>query len=211
MDQTSPRRRYDSPVRRQRAAETRERIVAAGADLAHRVPTWDWAQLTMRAVAERAGVSESTAYRHFANERELHDAVMHRLQEQAGVVYEGIALDEVGDVAARVFTSMSSFAAALPGLAVEDPAISSEDRHRRDALAVAVADAAPGWTDEQRRAVAGLLDVLWSPLAFERLVAQWGLTPQRATEAIRWIIAMVTTSVDDGTAPLQRRRRTSTG
>ena len=29
----SPRRRYDSPVRRQQAAETRERIVAAGAEL----------------------------------------------------------------------------------------------------------------------------------------------------------------------------------
>ena len=207
MDETTARRRYDSPVRRERAAQTRERIVAAGADLAHRLPTWDWAQLTMRAVAERAGVSESTAYRHFANERELHDAVMRRLQEQAGVVYQGIGLADVADVADRVFASMSSFAATLPGLTVEDPAISSEDVHRRDALAAAVAEAAPSWSAEQRSAVAGLLDVLWSPLAFERLVAQWGLSPARATEAIRWLIASVVASVHDGDPPLALRGR----
>jgi AcrR family transcriptional regulator len=73
------RRRYDSPVRRQRAAETRERIIASGVELVHSFKSWDWAELTFRATAEGAGVSESTVYRHFANERELQDAVMGRL------------------------------------------------------------------------------------------------------------------------------------
>src|SRR4029077_13587684 len=36
------RRRYDSPIRRQRAAETRERIVVAGAELLHGFPIWNW-------------------------------------------------------------------------------------------------------------------------------------------------------------------------
>ena len=36
------RRRYDSPLRRQRAAETRERIVAAGAELLHGFPIRNW-------------------------------------------------------------------------------------------------------------------------------------------------------------------------
>ena len=39
----------------------------------------------MRAVAERAGVNERTVYRHFTNERGLRDAVMHRMEEQAGI------------------------------------------------------------------------------------------------------------------------------
>ena len=40
MTDTAPaRRRYDSPVRRQRAAETRERILTAGAELLHGFPT----------------------------------------------------------------------------------------------------------------------------------------------------------------------------
>ena len=36
-----PRRRYDSPLRRERGAQTRERIVAAGSALAHSFTTWD--------------------------------------------------------------------------------------------------------------------------------------------------------------------------
>ena len=48
------RRRYDSPVRRQQAAETRARILAAGSALVHGYPTWDWRELTFRAVAEKA-------------------------------------------------------------------------------------------------------------------------------------------------------------
>ena len=64
------RRRYDSPVRRQRAAETRERIVAAGAAILHDHAVWNFDTLTVRGVAERAGVNERTVYRHFANERD---------------------------------------------------------------------------------------------------------------------------------------------
>ena len=79
------RRRYDTTLRRQQAAGTRERIVAAGSALLHRSPIRDWRSLTLRAVAERAGVNERTVYRHFANERALRDAVMHRLEEEAGI------------------------------------------------------------------------------------------------------------------------------
>src|ERR1700746_1952576 len=92
---TPSRRRYDSPLRRRRAAETRERIVSAGATLVRSFTTWDWKELTFRAVAQSAGVSESSVYRHFANERELRDAVMQRLGEEAGVTYEGVTLDAV--------------------------------------------------------------------------------------------------------------------
>src|SRR5580700_11258714 len=97
------RRRYDSPVRRQQLASTRERIVAAGSGIVHKLPTWEWRELTFRAVAERARVSERTVYRHFPTERDLHDAVMSRLEEEAGVTYEGISLEQVAAVATKVF------------------------------------------------------------------------------------------------------------
>ena len=78
------RRRYDSPVRRRRVAETRERIVTAGAELLHGFPIWNWDALTPRAVAEQAGVTERTVYRYFAGERELRDAVMERMEHDGG-------------------------------------------------------------------------------------------------------------------------------
>jgi AcrR family transcriptional regulator len=182
-------------VRRRRSADTRERIVAAGAAHAHTLRAWDWRELTFRAVAERAGVAESTVYRHFANERELHAAVMQRLQEESGVVYEGIGLDEVGATAARVFARLSSFAAPTAVDPVTDPAVTSVDRTRRDALLAAVEAAAPHWSPERRASSAAILDVLWHPAAYQRLVQQWDFGHDQATAAIQQAIDVVVASI----------------
>jgi AcrR family transcriptional regulator len=192
---TPARRRYDSPLRRRRAAETRERIVSAGATLVRSFTTWDWRELTFRAVAQSAGVSESSVYRHFANERELRDAVMQRLGEQAGVTYEGVTLDEVADVTGRVFAAMSGFAASSWTQQVDDPTFTTIDQVRGQALRDAVEAAAPHWSARQRDAAAGILDVLWSPVSFERLVVQWRMDPEQATGVIRWAIGLVVDSV----------------
>jgi AcrR family transcriptional regulator len=198
---TPSRRRYESPLRRQRAAETRERIVSAGATLARSFTTWDWKELTFRAVAQSAGVSESSVYRYFANERELHDAVMQRLGEQAGVTYEGVTLDQVAGVAGRVFAAMSGFAVSAWTQQVDDPTFTAIDQKRGQALRDAVEAAAPLWSPRQRDAVAGVLDVLWSPVSLERLMAAWRMSPERATEVIRWAIGLVVDSVRNAAAP----------
>jgi AcrR family transcriptional regulator len=183
------RRQYDSPLRRRQAAETRGRILDAGSALVHGFPTWDWRALTFRAVAERAGVSERTVYRHFRTEVELRDAVMRRLEEEAGVTYEGLGLEDLPEITALVFAARASFAAS-PAV-VEDPTFAAEDALRRDALLDAVAAAAPGWSELEREMAAGLLDVLWNVPSFERLVVQWGLDPEDATDAIAWAIRIL--------------------
>jgi len=199
---TRDRRRYDSPVRRQQVAETRERILGAASKLVHAFPTWDWRALTFRAVAERAGVSERTVYRHFATERELRDALMRRLEEEAGVAYEGVDLDHLADVAALVFSSLSSF--AVSPMVVDDPTFVAEDRLRRDALLNAVTAAAADWTDVERQMAAGLLDLLWNVPSFERLVVQWGLSADDATGAIAWAIGLLVAAIRAGTSPRGR-------
>jgi len=40
-------------------------VIAAGSELVRQLPSWDWREVTFRAVAERAGVGERTVYRHF--------------------------------------------------------------------------------------------------------------------------------------------------
>src|SRR5215472_15554473 len=125
-------RRYDSSRRRERAAQTRERIVDAGLQLAHECPVWDWRALTIRAAAERAGVSERTVYRHF------HGAVMQRLEEQAGVRLEALRLADVAEAAARVFAHVSSFP-MVPRTPPLDPTLTATDQRRRASLLNAVA------------------------------------------------------------------------
>src|SRR5262249_62235091 len=102
------RRRYDGTLRRQQAAATRERIVTAGSELLHGSPIRDWRALTVRAVAERAGVNQRTIFRHFANERALRDAVMHRLEEEAGIDRPALPLQDVAGGAARTFNHTSA-------------------------------------------------------------------------------------------------------
>lgn len=197
---TAARRKYDSPLRRQRAAETRERIVTAGAELMHGLPIWNWSALTMQAVAEHAGVNVRTVYRHFRNERELKDEVLRRLQKEAGVrVDTGLRLEDVADLTTRVIEYASSF--PLAPRTPRDPTVAAANVRQREALLAAVARATPGWSDADRSLAAGMLDVLWSPVSYERLAADWRLDPAHAVQGIRWVIELVEQAIRAGRAP----------
>ena len=137
------RRPYDNRARQEKAAQTRERIVAAGSELVHGFDTWNWRDLTFKAVAERAGVGERTVYRHFPTERHLHDAVMQRLESEAGISYEDVDLANLAEVTARVFASLQRFSVRESVETPQDPTFVSVDERRRDALLRAVSASAP--------------------------------------------------------------------
>ena len=56
--------------------------------------------------------------------------------------------------------------------------------------------------DAQRRALAGLLDVLWSPPTYERLVGAWNLDKTEAVDAVQWLIAKVIAAVENNESPI---------
>jgi AcrR family transcriptional regulator len=195
---TSPRP-YHSPIRQERAAQTRERIVAAGAELAHSFQSWDWRELTVRAVAERAGVNERTVYRHFATERELRDAILASLEAEAGVSVDGLELDDFAEVTARVVTYLSTFAVE-PRVAT-DPSFVEVDQRRRAALVHALEPRTAGWSDTERQLAAAMLDVFWSVPTYERLRAAWDLSEDEVTRAITWVISLIEDAIAEGRAP----------
>jgi len=180
-------------VRRQRAADTRERILAAGAELLHGVPVWQWHALTVRSVAERAGVNERTVYRHFTNERALRDAVMGRLEAEAGIDLEGLRLADVAPLTARMFAFVSSF--PLAPRTPRDPTVAEANQRQRSALLAAITDAAPDRAPDDRVQAAAVLDVLWSVVSYERLVVDWELDPTDAIRALTWAIRLLETGI----------------
>jgi len=192
-------RGYDSRLRLQRAAETRERIVAAGSELLHGSPVRDWQALTVRAVAERAGVNERTVYRHFVNERGLRDAVVHRLEEKAGIDLARLRLEDVADAAARIFEHVSSY--PLKPRPLLDPTLTKAGQRRRKALLGAVAARTAGWPEADRVVAAAMFDVLWSVASYERLVAHWQLDRKQAIRGISWVIRLVEEAVRKGWRP----------
>ena len=195
-----PRRRYDNTLRRQRADETRERIVAAGVQLLHGFPIWNWRALTARAAARRAGVNERTVYRHFATEKDLRDAVMVRLEQEAGVELEGLRLERVQEVATRILQYAATF--PIEARTPREPTVAAANARQREALLGAVRTAAKRWPPGDRTIAAALLDVLWSPMSFERLVTDWELDPQDAIAGIMWAIELIQHALAEGPRPL---------
>jgi AcrR family transcriptional regulator len=195
-----PNRTYDATSRRERAIGTRERIVAAGSGLIHGGSVRDWKRLTVRAVAERAGVSERTIYRHFGNERGLADAVMHRLEQEAGIDLDGMQLGDVATVAAQIFEHVSSYPVETRPLL--DPTLVDANRRQKDALLSAVQSTTGSWSADQQVQVAAMLDVLWSVAAYERLAGDWQLDPDGSVRAVSWVINLVTQAVQEDRGPV---------
>lgn len=197
--EAAPPRRYESPLRQLRAAETRERMVDAGCEILQGSSIRDWQGLTMRAVADRAGVNERTVYRHFTNERGLRDAVMHRMEERAGIDLAALQLEGIAEVADRILASISTH--PLPPSASLDPTLSEASHRQREALLRALAPHTIGWADADRMLVAAMFDVLWGVAPYERLVTEWGLDSDRAAGGITWVIGLIEEAVRDGRGP----------
>jgi AcrR family transcriptional regulator len=192
-------RRYDSTLRRQRAEETHDRIVAAGCDLLAETSVRDWRALTMRAVAERAGVNERTVYRHFTNERGLRDSVMRRLEQRAGIDLDGLALEGIAEVAGRIFATVGAH--PLDRRSPMDPTLHDASRREREALLRALEPHAAGWTDADRAIAAAMLNAMWRVAVYEHLVVDWDLDPDDAVAGITWVIGLVEQAVRDGRPP----------
>lgn len=195
------RRRYDSPARQQRSAETREHIIATGSALVHELPKWDWTNITARAVGERAGLSERTVNRYFPSERKLRDAVIQRLVQEAGVSLQELELYDFENLVGIMFSYLSSFAAEPITAPVVDPTLAAMDQFRCDALRNAVARATPDWCDRDRENMAAVFDILWNLPPYERLVQVWGFDAKRASGVITWLIGFMTDAIHQGYKP----------
>ena len=150
---------------------------------------WNWNALTIRGAAQRAGVNERTVYRHFAGESELRQAVMARLEQEAGVTLDDLRLDDLRAFTARVLGYVSSF--PLDPRTTRDPTLMAAHDRMRDALLAAVQQGSDRLSARDRTIAAAMLDVLWSVGSYERLVADWGLDPDDAIAGVTWVIGLV--------------------
>ncbi len=194
-----PGRPYDGKLRRERAAETRERILDAGSELIHRTSVRDWKKLTVRSVAERAGVNERTVYRYFGSERGLRDAVMHRNEQEAGIELADMDFSDIATVAIQIFDHVAQYPREpRPPL---DPTLATAKERQHEALLGAVAEGTAAWSDPDRQVAAAVFDVLWSVASYERLVVDWGIDHERAAKGMAWVIGLVEQAVRDGRGP----------
>jgi AcrR family transcriptional regulator len=189
----------EAPLPRDRAAETRERIVDAGSKLLHTGSVRDWKRLTIRAAAKGAGVNERTVYRHFGDEKGLRDAVLHRHAEEAGIELEGMQLEDLTKVAAQVFEHISAY--PIETRVPLDPTLIEARQRQNDALLGAIVARTEGWSPDRQILAAAMVDVLWSVATYERLVVNWDVDVRQAIEGVSWVIDLIERAVKDGQGP----------
>lgn len=195
-------RRYNSPARREQAAETRERIIGAGAELVHEEASWDWARLTVRAVATRAGVHERTVHRHFATERDLRGAIMQRLFEESGVSIEGLRLEDVPGHVEQLFDYLASFSlVAHDPHRPADPVVAEMVGRRKAALLKTVEEQGSGLEPGDLRIAAAMLDLLSGVPSYQLLVSQWGLDGAEAARGVNWLVRLLSDAIRGNCGP----------
>jgi AcrR family transcriptional regulator len=192
-------RTYDGTLRKERAAETRERIIAAGSELLHRESVRDWKKLTVRAVAEKAGVNERTVYRCFGNERGLRDALLQRNEKEAGIDLSDMQLGDIGKVTEKILGHVSQYPRdPRPPLV---PTLLDAKRRQQEALIGAVDASAELWTQQDQLVAAAMLDVQWSVATYERLVENWQIDHEQAVRGITWVLGLIEQSIRNGHPP----------
>ncbi len=194
------RPKYQTQLRQEQNAATRDRILTAALDLAHQVSSWDWHELTVRNVARQAGMSERTIYRHFSNEHELHEAVQHRIELESGApLRRNPRLEDLPGEVGRVFEYLSSFKAAGPRL--DNPPFLEVHRTRQAALLQALEPCTHNWSDPDRRLAAALVDVLGALETFDRITHAWEIKAPDAAKGVSALTQLLVDAIVKGTPP----------
>lgn len=193
-------RTYASPLRQQQTEATRERILSTVAELIEEAGP---EALSNRLIAERAGMTEMTVYRHFPSREELLSAAWRRANDTRGV--QGgfpSSLDAIVQRITPLFESFDQTPAHITATITTPHGRTmraTQDEERRNAFLSAVAEL-EGLNEKQRRAAAGILQLLYSAHAWLSLREQWSMSGAEAAAASGWAAQAIIDTLKGGPA-----------
>jgi AcrR family transcriptional regulator len=181
-------RQYRSPLRGAQQQQTRERILEAAIS---RIAEDGLAELTVPIVAEQAGVSLRTVYRHFPTKEDLIDQVGEFRDAQFGVSGPPASIDELIENTPALFEGFAArddlvraADASAAGRHVHDRA----RRRRAKALSAIFEEATQDLTPAEARRLVAAVQVLWSTRAWLTMHDNWGMDGREAGFAAQWAI-----------------------
>jgi AcrR family transcriptional regulator len=198
-------RRYSSPLRAEQAATTHRRILDAAIALLQET---DSGHIAIPDVAERAGVSVSTAYRAFPTRDDLLEGVLEELSQR----FESVAgplpttLDDLVDSARRAVRAVHEVEPLYRALFATPE---GRELHRRTAprrtasLDAMLSNELANLTDDERRTFIAVAHLLSSSRSVLFLKDYQGLDAEQSVAAVHWALDVLVTAVRD---PQQRAR-----
>lgn len=187
-------RRYESPVRDQRAAKTRLALLEACEALLVEGPV---EEVTLPAVARRAGVTKPTAYSHFPDQDALMAGLLQHVRGRIGMEHDALGSIPPSKLPAAVRDNYRRYEASAEVLrrVMDSP---SYERVRRAQSVDRAAVVLPTWKGVARerdlREWLGAVYLLVTPASWRWLRDTWGLDADGAARSAAWAMeALVTT------------------
>ncbi|WP_027544916.1 TetR/AcrR family transcriptional regulator [Bradyrhizobium sp. WSM2254] len=207
-----PKRSYVSSVRASAAAETRERIIAAGARLLRKDASI--ANFSLDVVAKAAGVTRLTVYNQFGSRRGLLEAVFDDIARQGGLfeLADAMALPDPRAALDRVVAIFCTFWAHDPAIGGLNQAIATDPEFgnalvaRNERRRELVTGLVTRITESRaaKRAVQDAVDLIFVLTSYPTFAT---LSPQRSTEEVCRLLQTACHAAVDASMPVARAGR----
>jgi AcrR family transcriptional regulator len=204
MSRRSSTRPYTSRLREDQAQRTRELILDALTEL---LATHAADEISTRAIAERAGVSQPTVYRHFPDRPALLEGLSDRIDGLAAANERRTmpeALDDIPRHAEQDFVILEEYAAAATAQAIlnADPRrLARSSRERTEALRQLVARELPEYDERDHLRITALLRSLYSVQTWLRLREEFGITGSEPGPILAWAFDTLIREIRAGNFP----------
>ncbi|NND75399.1 MAG: TetR/AcrR family transcriptional regulator [Ilumatobacter sp.] len=186
----------------------RELILQAAAD---EIAERGLEDLSLRTIADRAGVSKRTLYNYFDSREALFTAICDwsdQLTLELGGYLAPAGLDTLPERIQAVWRTWGAqgtvFEAVVRISAASGVHTAADRRARRRALAAAVGAARPDLTGEQHDAVGVLLHAITSAPVFQRLTIEDGVESGAAADLVSWTVEVIRDAIENGSDPFPK-------
>jgi AcrR family transcriptional regulator len=185
----SVKRKYQSELRAEQSAETRERILDCVA-----LMLTEGAELSLPLVARRARVSAPTVYRYFATREALIEAFWDRANPVFNVPLQGGTPDELLEILPRVYANFDRHEPLMRAL-INTPSgrMVRQQRlpQRTRAIEKCLGDLTTALPPDEQRLVHAVIKLLVSSPAWQELRDSYDLTGDEAGRAATWALRLL--------------------
>jgi len=189
-NEKSNRHSYASTLRRRQQENTRNRIMEAVAAV---ISEGRILSFSMKDVADRAGVSYGSVYRHFPTREVLLEGLYETAAEIVGqgISLTSLSLDEISAVARKTVATFEENATIVQAftMALAAGNIQPRSRRQRDQkYQQMVVESAPHLAPEVARQAAAIICHLHSSLTWATLRQRFGLSAEATADALTWVL-----------------------
>jgi len=200
-------RRYSSPLRERQARQTRELILDAVTNLLDQHAA---DEATTKAIAQAAGVSERTVYRHFPDRHALLEGLSERiirLAEPTILDADPASVDDLANLAVALMRGLDeqpTLARAEALLNADPRRFTAATRSHSDQFHTIIAAALPDLDERDRLRVTAAIRCLLSSQAWLRMREEYGIPGSESGPVVAWVIGAVFNEIERGNPPPPR-------